>query len=374
MLSAPRRKPMSVRPRVLVVDDEMGVRESLRAILQSDCEILTASTGDQALDIVAREPIDIMTLDLRMPGLGGIGVLERAKQVDPDIEVLIITGYGSLDTAVQGLRLRAFDYIAKPFDTVQVRRLVSRAVARRAAVRRMKTLPDQLLSSLSHELRTPLNVIMGYSSILQEEGDKSLSDEQRLALDRIQSNSTSLLAYVETIFYMAELDRGQMPLAVSTIGVTEVLSRVGADLAPRARTKGLGWRLDAPADLPLATDEEKLLRLIRVLADNAVRFTSEGEVTLVARPAATAVTLEVRDSGPGISPELIVETEDVIAGRATDRPPRLLGFGLRLAGRLVRALGASLTIAASPHGTVCHLVVPSLAPAHSGHSVHAATA
>ena len=369
-----RLEPMSARPRVLVVDDEMGVRESLRAILQTDCEVLTASSGDQALDIVSREPIDIMTLDLKMPGLGGIGVLERVKQVDQDIEVLIITGYGSLDTAVQGLRLRAFDYLAKPFDTTQVRRLVGRALARRAAVRRMKTLPDQLLSSLSHELRTPLNVIMGYSTILQEEGETTLSDEQRLALERIQSNSSSLLAYVETIFYMAELDRGLMPLTVSTIGVTDVLARIGTELAPRARAKGLAWRLDAPADLPLATDEEKLLRLVRALADNAVRFTTEGEVTLVARPAAGGVTLEIRDSGSGISPELIVETEDVVAGRASERPPRLLGFGLRLAGRLVRALGASLTMAAGPHGTICHLVVPSLATAHAGHTVHAATA
>ncbi|HYR95561.1 MAG TPA: response regulator [Candidatus Binatus sp.] len=365
---------MSTRPRVLVVDDEMGVRESLRAILQTDCEVLTANNGDQALDIVARQPIDIMTLDLKMPGLGGIGVLERAKQIDPDIEALIITGYGSLDTAVQGLRLRAFDYLAKPFDTAQVRRLVGRALARRAAIRRMKTLPDQLLSSLSHELRTPLNVIMGYSTILQEEGESTLSDEQRLALDRIQSNSSSLLAYVETIFYMAELDRGLMPLAVGTIGVTDVLGRVGAELGPRAKAKGLGWQLDAPADLPLATDEEKLLRLVRALADNAIRFTAEGEVTLVARPAVGGVTLEIRDSGPGISPELIVETEDVIAGRASERPPRLLGFGLRLAGRLVRALGASLTMAAGPRGTTCHLVVPSLATAETGHIAHAATA
>jgi signal transduction histidine kinase len=369
-----RVEHMSTRPRVLVVDDEMGVRESLRAILQTDCEVLTANNGDQALDIVAREPVDIMTLDLKMPGLGGIGVLERAKQIDPDIEALIITGYGSLDTAVQGLRLRAFDYLAKPFDTAQVRRLVGRALARRAAIRRMKTLPDQLLSSLSHELRTPLNVIMGYSTILQEEGESTLSEEQRLALDRIQSNSSSLLAYVETIFYMAELDRGLMPLAVGTIGVTDVLGRVGAELGPRAKAKGLAWRLDAPADLPLATDEEKLLRLVRALADNAIRFTAEGDVTLVARPAVGGVTLEIRDSGPGISPELIVETEDVIAGRASERPPRLLGFGLRLAGRLVRALGASLTMAAGPHGTICHLVVPSLATAETGHTAHAATA
>jgi len=365
---------MSLRSRVLVVDDEMGVRESLRAILHGECEVVTAASGEAALDAMARDPIDVMTLDLKMPGLGGIGVLERAKQIDPDLEVLIITGYGSLDTAVQGLRLRAFDYLSKPFDSAQVRRLVARAIARRAAVRRMKTLPEQLLSGLSHELRTPLNVIMGYSAILREEGEDNLSEEQRVALDRIQSNSASLLAYVETIFYMAELDRGLMPLARGSVRVSDLLARVGAELASRARVKGLGWRLDAPAELPLTTDEDKLVRLVRALADNAVRYTTEGEVVLVARPAATGVTLEVRDSGPGIDPELIVETEDVIAGRATTRPPRLLGFGLRLAGRLVRILGASLTMAAGPDGTTCHLVVPDLAAAESSRSAQAATA
>src|SRR5438132_10969597 len=376
MLSAHDPSAMSLRSRVLVVDDGMGVRESLRAILHGECEVITASSGEAALEVLGRESIEVMTLDLKMPGLGGIGVLERAKQIDPDLEVLIITGYGSLDTAVQGLRLRAFDYLSKPFDSAQVRRLVARAIARRAAVRRMKTHPEQLLSGLSHELRTPLNVIMGYSAILREEGEDNLSEEQRVALDRIQSSSSSLLAYVETIFYMAELDRGLMPLTRDAVRVSDLLARVGAELAPRARAKGLAWRFDAPAELPLVTDEDKLVRPVRTLADNAVRHTTEGEVVLVARPAASGVTLEVRDSGPGIDPELIVETEDVIAGRATTRPPRLLGFGLRLAGRLVRILGASLTMAAGPQGTTCHLVVPDLAAAaaESGRTAQAATA
>src|SRR5881397_1613426 len=137
MLSAHDPSAMSLRSRVLVVDDEMGVRESLRAILHGECDVVTAASGEAALDALARDGVDVMTLDLKMPGLGGIGVLERAKQIDPDLEVLIITGYGSLDTAVQGIRLRAFDYLSKPFDSAQVRRLVARAIARRAAMRRM---------------------------------------------------------------------------------------------------------------------------------------------------------------------------------------------------------------------------------------------
>jgi len=231
---------MTERPRVLIVDDELGVRESLRAILGKDCNVLTASSGDEALALLARESVDLVTLDLRMPGLGGIAVLERIKKLDAEIEALIITGYGSLDTAIQGLRNHAFDYISKPFDVDHVRRLVEAAVARRCAVRIVKSVPEQILSTLSHEFRTPLNVIMGYSTMLRDEGEPALSDEQRLALDRIQSNSTALLAYVETLFYMVELDRGLVPMHVAPVRISEVLARVAEDVRAMAEQKGLG--------------------------------------------------------------------------------------------------------------------------------------
>jgi signal transduction histidine kinase len=312
-----------------------------------------------------------MTLDLRMPGLGGIGVLERAKQIDPDLEVLIITGYGSLDTAVQGLRFRAFDYLPKPFDYTQVRRLIQLAAARRVATRRIKTGPEMLLSTLSHELRTPLNVIMGYSSMLQEDGSE-LSDEQRSALDRIQQNSNHLLSYVETIFYMAELDRGAAPVKVAPVRIADVLGQVGAQQGPIALAKGLIWRLDAPLDLTLSTDEDKLCRLVRALAENAVRFTTTGEVALVARPSAGAVSIEIRDSGPGLAAELIEETEDTLSGRNASRPPRQLGFGLRLAARLACALGVAMNIASGPVGTTVRLVVPDIAD--RARATHPATA
>ena len=351
---------MNGRPTILIVDDEVGVRESLRAILMADYDVLTADTGAGAIELLRQHDVDVVTLDLRMPGMGGIGVLEQAKAINPDVEAIIITGYGSLDTAVQGLRFRAFDYISKPFDVDHVRRLVESAVARRSAVRIVKSVPEQILSTLSHEFRTPLNVIMGYSSMVREQGEHTLSDDQRMALDRIQSNSSSLLAYVETIFYMAELDRGRLPEAPACVRVAEVLGAISSVLAPRAAEKGLVWRVDVSADLETVTDTEMLQRLVQALADNAVKWTNRGEILIRARAVAGGVTIEVLDSGPGLDPDLILETEDVIAGRAGVRPPRLLGFGLRLAGRLVRALGASLTIASSQTGTVCQLVVPAL--------------
>ena len=347
------------RPRVLIVDDELGVRESLRAILGKDCEVVTASSGDEALALLTGEPVDLVTLDLRMPGLGGIAVLERIKKLDPEIEALIITGYGSLDTAIQGLRNHAFDYISKPFDCDQVRTVVQAALARRLASKRLRSAPEQILATLSHEFRTPLNVIMGYSTMLRDEGEPSMSDEQRLALDRIQSNSTALLAYVETLFYMVELDRGLVPMHVSSVRVSEVLARATEDVRAMAEQKGLGLSVQASGALEIMTDEDKLVRLVRALADNAVRYTLSGEVVLKAEAGpAGGITIDVRDTGPGMAPELVAETRDVIAARPNVDPPRLLGFGLRLAGRLVRALGATLDVHAGAGGTRFSIAVP----------------
>jgi signal transduction histidine kinase len=349
----------------LIVDDELGVRESLRAILQGDCEVRTAASGDEALAIVGREPVDLMTLDLKMPGAGGMRVLERVKQIDPDIEVLIITGYGSLDTAIEGLRFQAMDYLAKPFDCEQVRLLVQKAWARRLEARRVKSVPEQVLSTLSHEFRTPLNAIVGYSSMLQEDAD-NLSREQRLALERIQANSASFLGYVEALIYLSELSSGLHPVVAGPVAVADLLGRLACELSPAAQGGALTLRLVAAPDLLVVTDEDKLLRLLRALADNAVRFTpAGGEVTLEGSAAPDGARLAVRDTGPGLAAELIAETVDEASGASRSRPAGRIGFGLRLAARLARVLGVSLDITAAPAGTTCRLVVPNLETARA---------
>jgi signal transduction histidine kinase len=351
---------MEARPRVLVVDDELGVRESLRAILQSDCDVLTAGSGDQALEMIERESVDLMTLDLKMPGLGGMGVLERAKQIDPDLEVLIITGYGSFDTAVEGLRFRAFDFLAKPFDCDQVRTLIRKAYARRVESRRVKSVPEQLLSTLSHQMRTPLNAIVGYSSMLQEDDGTALSDDQRFALDRIQSNSANFLGYVETLFFLADLNRGLHPVMPGAVRVDAVVSRVAAELRPVAQAKGLTLRADAADELELYTDEDKLWRLVRALVDNAIKFSGTGEVVIsaVATPDGGA-SLEVRDTGPGLPAELIAEVRAQTV--EVDGQPRGLGFGLRLVSAIARLLSIGIDVVALPTGTTWRLRVPTLA-------------
>ena len=116
---------------ILVVDDEIGPRESLRAILKPEYTVLIATEGEQALKIVEETPLDVVLLDLRMPGISGISVLERIKAFNPDIEVILITGYASYETVLEALRLHAFDYISKPFNIPELREKVRLAVKRR---------------------------------------------------------------------------------------------------------------------------------------------------------------------------------------------------------------------------------------------------
>jgi signal transduction histidine kinase len=350
---------MSYKPKILVVDDELGVRESLRAILSQDCDVLTAASGAEALNIVGGEQIALVTLDLRMPGMSGIEVLEASKRIDPDIEALIITGYGSFDTAVQGLRHRAFDYLAKPFDALQVRATVQAALARRATTQKLRTVPDSILATLSHEFRTPLNVIMGYSSMLADDGDRELSAEQRAALDRIQSNSTTLLQYVETLFYLIELERGLVPLTPQTTDVLEIIDRVRHELAPRAAAKQLTVSVSVDPGCALATDADMLGRLVFALTENAIRHTERGGVEISAVAASNASTLRVRDSGCGLDPTLGRELER-LATAAELPAPTTLGFGLRLIGRLVRELHGTLGVETTPQGTTIDVTLPAL--------------
>ncbi len=121
---------------VLIVDDEPGVRESLRATLAGECTVLTAATGDEALAVVRSRRVDVVTLDLRMPGGNGIGILERLKALDPNIEALIISGYGSRDAVETAGTLGAFEFVSKPFDVERVRALVRQAAERRRALTR----------------------------------------------------------------------------------------------------------------------------------------------------------------------------------------------------------------------------------------------
>ena len=118
-------------PTVLVIDDEDGPREALRLVLKPHCRVLAATGGEEALDILAREKVDVITLDLRMPGLDGVATLERIREIDPEVAVVIVTGFGSKETVTETIFLGAFSYLNKPFHATDLLDTIRQALTNR---------------------------------------------------------------------------------------------------------------------------------------------------------------------------------------------------------------------------------------------------
>lgn len=129
---------------ILIVDDELGPREALRFILKPMYKVYTAANGGEALDCIRREEVDLVTLDLKMPGLSGLDVLKEIKKVDKNIDVIIITGQGTLPNAKEAIHYGAGDFISKPFNVADIIAIVSKVFERRSYTSKINSLIQQI--------------------------------------------------------------------------------------------------------------------------------------------------------------------------------------------------------------------------------------
>jgi len=118
-------------PNILIVDDEIGPRESLRMILKPSFNVFIAENGYAAIQMIQQKEIDIVTLDLKMPGISGIDTLKEIRVIDPDVMVIIITGFGTLKSAIEAIRYGVFDYISKPFNVPEIMCIIDKSIQRR---------------------------------------------------------------------------------------------------------------------------------------------------------------------------------------------------------------------------------------------------
>jgi DNA-binding NtrC family response regulator len=129
---------------VLVVDDDPGLRESCRLILEDDYEVLDVPDGPRALDALRGSNVDVVLLDIRLPGMDGLEVLERVKAFDEQVEVILVTAVKTVKAAVTAMKAGAFDYLTKPFEEEEVLSVVRRALERRALQREVTLLRSEL--------------------------------------------------------------------------------------------------------------------------------------------------------------------------------------------------------------------------------------
>lgn len=192
---------MDKKPIVLVIDDEQGIRDMLSyALGKEGYKVLTAQNGEEGIEKVKKEDIDIVISDIKMPGLDGVAVLGKIKEIKPQIEVIIATGYASIETAIESLRKGAYDYINKPFNITELSVLLEKAYETKqmksqlVSLKELDRLKDEFISTVSHELKTPLMAISGAIELLLDK--ENVAEEEKLQF-KYDENTKKLLEIIE---------------------------------------------------------------------------------------------------------------------------------------------------------------------------------
>src|SRR5438552_6680836 len=152
----------SIQPTVLIVDDEKHTRDGLRRLLEDDYDVYVAADVAGAMDVLAREPIDILLTDLRLGNEDGMILIERALKMAHPPVCIMMTAYGSVDTAVEAMKRGAYDFVTKPLNLDKVEMLIARALQSRRMEQENRTLRQQI------DERFGLENIIGESAALRE--------------------------------------------------------------------------------------------------------------------------------------------------------------------------------------------------------------
>lgn len=199
---------------ILIVDDEFGPRESLRMILKPLYNIYTADNGQKALEVVKSSPVDLVTLDLKMQGPQGIDVLREIKKFNSDIEVIIVTGYASLKSAIEGIRYGAFDYIQKPFNVAEILSTINKSMERKKLYSQLKVFLKEI------------GKLVGLETEVAEIRDKFTNnsgfiDAARLVFNKIaekNSSNKNQINYIEFAKVMANTLESKDPYSYDHSG------------------------------------------------------------------------------------------------------------------------------------------------------------
>lgn len=205
--------PQASKPTVLIVDDEVGPRDALKVILRPFYTLHSADSGKTALQVLKNHPIDLITLDHKLPDCQGIALLQDIKQERPDVEVIIITGYGSLQSALDGIRLGAAGYLLKPFNVTELIDLINQTLEKKQrldCLRDFLSHSDESWSTEQQAAKTWKNLSEQYSSLAspQQEPETRFGKYSELApllSDLLEAKDKNLFNHSSRVSFYATL-------------------------------------------------------------------------------------------------------------------------------------------------------------------------
>ena len=357
--------------RILVVDDEEKIASRVSRALERDGYSLDcAYSGEEAIHKLGSREYDIVLTDLNMPGKGGLDVMEHVRRENIDTLPLVLTGYASVESAIQAIKLGAYDFIKKPVDVPTLRLVINRAAERvtlqrenarnLAELKKLNALKNEFLSVVSHDLRSPLATIGGYVNYLMKKGNFS-EDEKRYLLI-IRDISENLYALVNELLDVSKIETGVMPLNREDADMAEIINTSINNILLLAVDKNNEIVFHNRLEDPVASiDRMKLLQVMNNLITNANKFTENGKISVTAEGNETHVSVTVSDSGVGIGPDIIDKLFDSFTYTQTEgtRGEKGSGLGLMICRKFVELHGGSISvISESGRGSRFEFIIP----------------
>jgi len=342
--------------KVLVIDDEEDIRDACKAVLEKDglC-VFTASDGKGGIEIFGRELPAVVLVDLKIPGMSGLEVVDHIRGVDETVVNVVITGYGTVENAVEAMKKGVYEFLSKPFTPDQLRMVVKGALERFRILRHNKALAEErerirrnLLSLVSHELRSPIAVVIQYLDVLL---GKIVGDLPQPALDILSKCKDRLSEMLELIgkwITLATFDASTLKESFSTVQLGEIVEDVIQCLRPEAESMEVSVSFSPPQEsVTVMGSRVALSEVIRNIVSNAIKYNRKGgRVSIdLALDHDTAV-MSVKDTGPGIPEEHLQRIFDEfyrVDGRRTS-PVKGSGLGLAIVKKLVESHGGKVQV------------------------------
>ena len=341
---------MNGKFRILIIDDEESIRDSCSQVLSKEGYATDkAEDGSVGLNKAKEMKPDLVLVDLKMPGISGMEVLESLKEIDPDIVSIVITGYATIESAVEAMKLGAYDYIPKPFTPNELRIITRRGLERRkllletATLRReKKQMEENFISLVTHELRSPLIAVKQYLDlILEEELSGKLTEKQREMLSRASDRIDGLMKLVNDWLQMMGIREDEVAKRFQAFDLMPLLEETMELLRSLADKREVVLQLKPLDTIPQAYGDKVTLKHVFInLITNGINYNRKGgKVAVCLREEAGSLTVDISDTGIGIPEEslpLIFDQFYRVRGKET-RKIIGTGLGLSIAKKIVEA-------------------------------------